>query len=151
LVLEDGGDEDEAIAALLHDAVEDQGGLDTLKEIQNRFGNRVADIVKGCTDSYVMPKPPWKKRKQDFIDSIRTADESTRRVALADKVYNGRATLRDIRNEGESGWKKFTGGKTGTLWYYRQLTDVFESFGPSILLDELKRIISDLENISVES
>lgn len=116
LVLEDGGDEDEAIAALLHDAVEDQGGLETLQEIKQRFGSEVAEIVDALTDAYSEPKLPWKGRKQAYISSIRSASPSAIRVSLADKVYNARATLSDIRREGEAGWRRFNGGKEGTLW-----------------------------------
>jgi (p)ppGpp synthase/HD superfamily hydrolase len=148
LVLEDGGDEDEAIAALLHDAVEDQGGIETLEVIHNRFGKRVADIVLGCTDSLVTPKPPWRERKTNFIESIKTANDSIRRVALADKVYNAWATLRDIRREGQVGWNKFNGGRSGTLWYYRQMIEVFEISGTNSLLEELKQTIIELESIS---
>ncbi|UCF28016.1 MAG: HD domain-containing protein, partial [Chloroflexota bacterium] len=93
LVLEDGGEEDEAIAALLHDAVEDQGGVETLMDIRLKFGSEVADIVDALTDSYTDPKPPWRERKEAFIASIRTASPAVIRVSLADKVYNARATL----------------------------------------------------------
>jgi (p)ppGpp synthase/HD superfamily hydrolase len=150
LVLEDGGEEDEAIAALLHDAVEDQGGLDTLAEIRLRFGSQVAEIVDALTDSYSDPKPPWKERKQDYITSIRSANPSVIRVSLADKVYNARATLRDIRQEGEKGWERFNGGKEGTLWYYRQLIQEFQVHGSSNLLGELIRTVEDLERVSAE-
>jgi len=147
-VLEDGGDEDEAIAALLHDAVEDQGGLKTLSEIRKIFGDRVADIVDAVTDSYTTPKPPWRERKEQYIQSIGTASESAIRVSLADKVYNAGATLRDIRREGEEGWTRFNGGKAGTLWYYRQLILAFREFGSSYLLQELERIYEVLEHIA---
>jgi GTP pyrophosphokinase len=150
LVLEDGGGEDEAIAALLHDAVEDQGGLETLAEIRVRFGNQVADIVNGLTDSYTIPKPPWRERKQAYIDSIRSASPSVIRVSLADKVYNAGSTLRDIRHEGEAGWERFNGGKEGTLWYYRQLIQEFRYHGSRSLLNELIRIMEELEHISGE-
>ena len=147
LVLEDGGQEDEAIAALLHDAVEDQGGIETLKEIRKRFGSEVAGIVMGLTDSYTDPKPPWRERKEAYIASIRYASPEVIRVSLADKVYNARATLRDIRMEGESGWERFNGGKEGTLWYYRSLIKEFEIHGPQNLLTELVRILEHLEQI----
>ena len=150
LVLEDGGEEDEAIAALLHDAVEDQGGLDTLTEIRQRFGSQVAEIVDALTDSYSDPKPPWKERKQAYITSIRSANPSVIRVSLADKVYNARATLRDIRREGETGWERFNGGKEGTLWYYRQLIQEFQVHGSRSLLSDLIRIVEDLEQVSAE-
>jgi GTP pyrophosphokinase len=148
LVLEDGGGENEAIAALLHDAVEDQGGLDTLAEIEVRFGPEVAEIVDGLTDAYSDPKPPWKERKEAYIASIRTANSAVVRVSLADKVYNARTTLRDIRLEGEAGWEKFNGGKEGTLWYYRQLIHEFEYHGSRSLLSELIRIVSELERLT---
>jgi len=150
LVLEDGGEENEAIAALLHDAVEDQGGLDTLAEIRLRFGSQVAEIVDSLTDSHSDPKPPWKERKQAYINSIRLASPSVVRVSLADKVYNAHATLRDIRREGEAGWERFNGGKEGTLWYYRQLINEFQLHGSRSLLTELIRIVEDLEQISAE-
>lgn len=148
LVLEDGGGEDEAIAALLHDAVEDQGGLDTLAEIERRYGPEVAEIVDGLTDAYTYPKPPWKERKKAYIASIRKASPAVIRVSLADKVYNARSTLRDIRNEGEAGWEKFNGGKNGTLWYYRQLINEFRYHGSRSLLSELVRIVDELERLS---
>ena len=148
LVLEDGGDEDEAIAALLHDAVEDQGGLGTLNEIRMRYGSRVAEIVLSVSDAYEDPKPPWRERKEDYIASIRTADLSAIRVSLADKVYNARATLMDIEQDGESGWSRFNGGKDGTLWYYHQLIGSYRERGSSKLLQELIRVIGELDEIS---
>ncbi|UCD41378.1 MAG: bifunctional (p)ppGpp synthetase/guanosine-3',5'-bis(diphosphate) 3'-pyrophosphohydrolase [Chloroflexota bacterium] len=150
LVLEDGGEEDEAIAALLHDAVEDQGGVETLMDIRLKFGSEVADIVDALTDSYTDPKPPWRERKEAFIASIRTASPAVIRVSLADKVYNARATLWDIRREGEAGWDRFNGGKEGTLWYYRQLVREFAFHGPRNLLSELTRIVEELERISAD-
>jgi len=125
LVLESGGDEDEAIAALLHDAVEDQGGVKTLKEIQQRFGDKVADIVESCTDAYAFPKPPWRVRKEAYIAHIEAASPEARRVSLADKLHNARSILRDLRFDGEGTWEKFNGVKEGTLWYYRTLLPYF--------------------------
>lgn len=148
LVLEDGGDEDEAIAALLHDAVEDQGGLEILEEIRNRYGERVAKIVDAVTDSYSTPKPPWRERKEQYIQSIGTASESAVRVSLADKVYNASSTLRDIHLEGEDGWSRFKGGKEGTLWYYRQLIDAFQKFGSNYMLRALEHIYAELEDVA---
>ena len=148
LVLEDGGDEDEAIAALLHDAVEDQGGLGTLNEIRMRYGSLVAEIVLSVSDAYEDPKPPWRERKENYIASIRTADLSAIRVSLADKVYNARATLMDIEQEGESGWSRFNGGKDGTLWYYHQLIGSYRERGSSKLLQVLIRVIGELDEIS---
>jgi GTP pyrophosphokinase len=115
LVLENGGDEDEAIAALLHDAVEDQGGVITLEAIRRKFGDRVARIVEGCTDSFTTPKPPWRQRKEDYLARLRTALPDVRLVSAADKLNNAREILRDYRTEGEAVWARFNGGKDGTL------------------------------------
>ena len=148
LVLEDGGDEDEAIAALLHDAVEDQGGLNTLDEIRKRYGSRVAEIVLAVSDAYQAPKPPWRERKVKYIASLSTADSSAIRVSLADKVYNARATLMDIKREGEPGWSRFNGGKEGTLWYHNKLIGAFRERSTSNLVEELITVIRELEKIS---
>ncbi|MCV3213115.1 HD domain-containing protein [Plectonema radiosum NIES-515] len=144
LVLENGGDEDEAIAALLHDAVEDQGGTATREVILDMFGVRVIEIVDGCTDADTIPKPPWQERKQQYIEKLRHASASVRRVALADKLHNARSILSDLSREGEATWEKFKGGKSGTLWYYRTLLEVFlESDADSWLVKELNRIVSE--------
>ncbi len=144
LVLENGGDEDEAIAALLHDAVEDQGGIATREVILNMFGAKVIEIVDGCTDADTIPKPPWQERKQQYIEKLRHASASVRRVALADKLHNARSILSDLYKEGEATWEKFKGGKDGTLWYYHTLLEVFlESDADSWLVQELNRIVSE--------
>jgi (p)ppGpp synthase/HD superfamily hydrolase len=126
LVLEDGGDEDEAIAALLHDAAEDQGGLKTLEEIRRRFGEHVAAIVDGCTDTYETPKPAWRLRKETYLEHLRTASSAVLRVSLADKLHNARAILTDLYCQGEDLWGRFNGGKAGSLWYYRSLAQIFK-------------------------
>jgi (p)ppGpp synthase/HD superfamily hydrolase len=144
LVLENGGDEDEAIAALLHDAVEDQGGIATREVILNMFGAKVIEIVDGCTDADTIPKPPWEERKQQYIEKLRHASTSVRRVALADKLHNARSILSDLYKEGEATWEKFKGGKDGTLWYYHTLLEVFlETDADSWLVQELNRIVSE--------
>jgi (p)ppGpp synthase/HD superfamily hydrolase len=146
LVLEDGGDEDEAIAALLHDAVEDQGGQATRTAILNMFGERVVEIVDGCTDADIIPKPPWQERKQLYIAKLRLASASIRRVALADKLHNARSILSDLYQQGEATWTKFNGGKSGTLWYYQTLLAIFlETDTDSYLVQELKRIVNQFE------
>jgi len=147
LVLEDGGDEDEAIAAVLHDAVEDQGGEKILDEIRRRFGERVAMIVQGCTDSYTFPKPPWRERKDNYIDHLRRAIPEIRRVSLADKLYNARAILKTYRQIGEITWERFTGGRVGTLWYYRTLVSIFKQTGDDYMTAELERVVSELERL----
>lgn len=148
LVLEDGGDEDQAIAALLHDAVEDQGGLPTLEEIRRKFGPNVADMVLALSDSHTTFKPRWRHRKEDYIASLRKASSGVIRISLADKVYNARSTLRDVSLEGNKAWKKFHGGKDGTLWYYRELIYAFQEHGESYLLREFINLVEDLEAVS---
>ncbi len=147
IVLEYGGDEDEAIAGLLHDAVEDQGGAPIRDEIRARFGDRVAAIVDGCTDGYAQPRLPWRQRKEAFVESIPTASPSVLLVSAADKLHNARSTLVDYRQIGELLWDRFTGRKRGTLWYYRALADAFPKAEPSPLVDELDRVVSELERL----
>lgn len=151
LVLEAGGDEDEAIAALLHDAVEDQGGTKTLDEIRERFGTRVAKIIDGCTDSYTYPKPPWRQRKEEYIANMMNASQEVRRVSLADKLHNARTLLRELRNSGNEVWGKFTGGKKGTLWYYSTLFKVFDTGERDWMLEELNRTLKEIEYMSEEN
>ncbi len=151
LVIEDGGDEDEAIAGLLHDAVEDQGGKEMLEEIRRRFGDRVAGIVHGCTDAETIPKPPWLERKKRYVDHICTAPPEVRRVSSADKLHNARAILGDYRHEGERLWKRFSGGRDGTLWYYRALVQAFQAAGSSPMVEELDRVVTELERLVAES
>ena len=149
LVLEHGGTEDEAIAALLHDAVEDQGGKDTWKAISALFGSKVATIVKGCTDSTITPKPEWKPRKKKYIKHLRqTKNESIRLVSAADKLHNARAILADYRQLKEKLWKRFNVGKDDQLWYYGELVRVFKAKGPRALAVELHATVSELENLT---
>jgi GTP pyrophosphokinase len=148
LVLEADGDEDMAIAALLHDAVEDQGGLETLAEIRHRFGSRVAEIVDSCTDAYTNPKPPWRQRKEDYLIHLQEAQPDAQLVSLADKLHNARCILRDLRQQGDSVWEKFNGGKSGTLWYYRSLVSAFKEMEGSFLVDELERTVTEIERLA---
>jgi GTP pyrophosphokinase len=148
LVLEQGGDEDQAIAALLHDAIEDQGGLPTQEEILKRFGERVTSIVVGCTDADTFPKPPWKERKERYIAHISTAPIEVLRVSMADKLHNSRSVLLDFRRVGDEVWNRFRGGKEGTLWYYRSLVIAFRERINSSILDELDRVVTELEDLA---
>jgi len=145
LVLEDGGGEDEAIAALLHDAVEDGGGQPVLVEIRRRFGDRVADIVWACTDTDETPKPPWKERKARYIDHVRAAGPDARRVSCADKLHNARSILRDYRVLGERLWDRFSASAEDNLWYYRTLVEAFRQPDRSPLVGELERVVGALE------
>ncbi len=138
-----------AIAALLHDAVEDQGGLKRLCEIRRKFGKRVARIVDGCTDSYTEPKPPWLVRKQDYIARVAREDADTRLVSAADKLSNARDILMDVRAEGDQAFERFQGKKDGTLWYYRTLVAEFCKAGSNLLVEELDRVVTELEKAGV--
>ena len=144
-VLENEGSETEAIAALLHDAVEDQGGLETAEEIRQRFGAPVAEIVKACSDSLTRPKSPWRETKEAYVERIRHAPEEVRRVSGADKLHNARAILRDLRTQGPELWERFKGGRDGTLWYYRALADAFGETGPRSIARELDEVVSAME------
>jgi (p)ppGpp synthase/HD superfamily hydrolase len=144
IVLEHGGGEDEAIAALLHDAVEDQGGLPTLERIRARFGEAVAGIVHECTDAETMPKPPWHHRKEAYIAAIPHKSAGARLVSCADKLHNARAILADLRQHGPALWERFTGG-AHSLWYYRALADAFAVAGPQRLAAELERVVAEIE------
>jgi len=151
IVIENGGTEDEAIAALLHDAIEDQGGDRIRRVIRERFGEKVLAIVEGCTDTDETPKPPWRKRKEDYIAHVRHASPSVRLVSMADKLHNARSILQDYRTFGENVWKRFSGGKDGSLWYYRSLVEVFRESGSSPLLEELDRVVRTLESLAAPS
>lgn len=148
IVLEHGGTEDEAIAALLHDAVEDQGGSETREAIRKRFGEDVAAIVDGCSDADTLPKPPWCERKSAYIAHLGKAPRSVRLVSAADKLHNARAILADYREIGEPLWKRFNGGRDGTLWYYRALADEFQLVEPNSLSQELDRTVKELERLA---
>ncbi len=153
LVLEHGGDEDEAIAALLHDGPEDQGGRATLEEIRHRFGERVAQIVEDCSDNLDNPKDPWLRRKEGFVALLETGSpsESTYLVSLADKVHNVRSVVSDYRILGEDLWEAFHGGRDGKLWYYRTLLEIYRQKAPrrcQPLVDELEGAFAELEELS---
>ena len=145
LVLEDGGGEDEAIAALLHDAVEDGGGQPRLEDIRRRFGDRVAEIVWACSDTDETPKPPWKDRKTRYIAHVRAAGPDARRVSCADKLHNARSILRDYRALGERLWDRFSASAEDNLWYYRSLVEAFRQPDRSTLVAELERVVAELE------
>ncbi len=152
IVLEHGGNEVEAIAALLHDAIEDQGGAETREEIRRRFGDAVVSIVDGCTDAEVIPKPPWKERKEQYIARLSHASPSILLVSAADKLHNARAILGDYRALGENLWDRFNGGKEGTLWYYKSLVDAFKQAAAvtalAPLIGELERVVGEIEKLS---
>jgi len=148
--LEYGADEDEAIAALLHDAIEDQGGAQTREEIRGRFGDRVVEIVDGCTDTDMHPKPPWRQRKEAHVAHVRTASPSVRLIVACDKIINGWSLVRAHRRVGESVWSHFQGGRDGTLWYYRAMADALQSHGISPWVEELRQVVDCLERLAAE-
>jgi (p)ppGpp synthase/HD superfamily hydrolase len=146
IVLEHGADEDEAIAALLHDAVEDQGGVKTLEAIRRRFGPRVAEIVAACSDTDQFPKPPWRERKESYLAHLRDASASVRLVSAADKLDNVRSLSADFYTLGDALWQHFNGGRDGTLWYYRSVVDILKAAQPSPLVNELDRATAHFEH-----
>jgi (p)ppGpp synthase/HD superfamily hydrolase len=147
LVLENGGDEEQAIAALLHDAIEDQGDKISLEEIRSQFGVRVAEIVRGCTDAMTRPKPPWQGRKEAYVAHLGQAPADELLVATADKLHNARTILADYRTDGEQVWERFTGGRQGSLWYYRALVQALRDAGGPPLVEELDRVVTELERL----
>ncbi|HEY3291216.1 MAG TPA: HD domain-containing protein [Anaerolineae bacterium] len=151
IAIEYGADEDEAIAALLHDGPEDQGGIAVLNNIRKRFGSRVAEIVEGCSDTFEIPKPPWRARKEAYIAHLPFASQSIRLVSAADKLYNARAILNDWLRIGDLIWSRFNGGKDGTLWYYRALVVGYQTQSEAQLnplVDELNRVVTELERVA---
>jgi (p)ppGpp synthase/HD superfamily hydrolase len=150
IVLDDGGSEDEAIAALLHDAAEDHGGRERLEDIRAHFGAVVAQIVEDCTDSWTTPKEPWLDRKKKYIEHARTLSGPSLRVSAADKVHNAYAILRDLRNLGDAVWERFSAGPDDVVAYYRSLVrsyrEALQRRGErEWLVDELDRIVRGIE------
>jgi (p)ppGpp synthase/HD superfamily hydrolase len=139
LVVEHGGGEDQAIAVLLHDAAEDQGGTQRLDEIRATFGDAVAHIVADCTDAWTEPKPPWRARKEAYLEALPRKPQASLLVSLADKTHNAEVILFDYRELGESLWGRFNGGASGTRWYYGALATCFTRVLPGRLSDRLLR------------
>jgi (p)ppGpp synthase/HD superfamily hydrolase len=148
IVLEYGADEDEAIAALLHDAIEDQGGQVVRTQIEQRYGARVAAIVEGCSDTDVFPKPSWQQRKEAYLAHLRTAPASVRLISAADKLANVRSVIMDYHQVGEQVWQRFNGGREGTLWNYRALVETFMAAGTTPLVEELARAVAEMERLA---
>ncbi|PYL24723.1 MAG: phosphohydrolase [Verrucomicrobia bacterium] len=135
----------------IHDTVEDCGGAERLRDIRERFGDDVAGIVDGCTDTYETPKPPWLERKRSYIEHLKDSDSSTRLVSASDKLHNTRALLVELRRHGLEVFERFAGKKDGTLWYYRALVIAFRQHGDHAdLIDELDRVVSEIDKLSAE-
>ena len=146
LVLQNGGTEEQAIAALLHDSMEDQGV--TRKEIEQRFGPHVADLVEACTDATVIPKPPWQERKEAFLARLESAEPDAVMVVACDKLHNLRATLEDLRRLGPQVWERFKAGRDPQIWYYQAFLDCSRSGEPRGLFEEIRRTLAHLEEES---
>jgi len=151
LVMEYGGTENEAIAGLLHDAAEDQGGYDTLDEIREHFGDEVAEIVEACSDTFDDPKPPWRLRKEAYLAHLKTAPNNVLMVSLADKLHNSRSILTDVQNNGVAVFDKFRGKREGTLWYYRSLVTVFKQVSTNAMVREFEHVVGCIEKMLEES
>lgn len=152
LVLEAGHGEEDAIAALLHDALEDRGYRITADHIEGRYGRRVRELVVACTDTPADhaggKKPHWKARKERYIDHV-AGGSVANHISIADKVHNARSILRDLQQAGESVWDRFASAKEGTLWYYRSLVDAFRHAGMTgYLMEELDRTVSEIERLA---
>jgi (p)ppGpp synthase/HD superfamily hydrolase len=145
LALEYGADEDGAIAALLHDAVEDQGGEPTLAEIERRFGTKVSAIVAACTDSLEKPKLRWRERKARYLTHLREASSEVQLISVCDKLYNLRTIVSDYRSAGDELFKRFSGGRDGVLWYYHALGETYTLSSPAV--DEFRRVLAEFERL----
>lgn len=144
LVLEHNGTEIQAIAALLHDAVEDQGGEKTLEVIRRDFGERVATIVVDCTDAWVEPKPPWRERKQSYLAKLPDKPASSLLVSLADKTHNAESIVSDKLEHGDTVFNRFNAGRDGTIWYYQELAEIFRECVPGALSQRLSKAVMSL-------
>ncbi len=147
LVLEAGGDEELAMAGMLHDAIEDVGAAQEAM-IEARFGSRVARIVRACTDADTLPKPPWLERKQQYLAHLETADADVLLVSCADKLHNARAIVTGLRSHGSAMFRRFNAGQAGTLWYYGALAAVFEARLPGVLSRELRLSVNEMADLS---
>lgn len=150
IVIEYGGSEDEAIAALLHDAIEDAGGLATEKRIREAFGETVASIVRGCTDTDQTPKPPWEPRKQAYLEHLASAGAAARFVSCADKLANVRSMVADLQTTGEQFWKRFNGPKHRQLWLYGAYAEEFLREPSPAMAAELSVQVKRLSRLAEE-
>jgi GTP pyrophosphokinase len=151
IAMEYGANEDEAIGALLHDAAEDGGGEETLAYIRAQFGDIVADIVLGCSDSLVEDpedKLPWLERKENYLAHLENASASVCLVSAADKLHNVRSIIRDYREHGEDIWERFQGRRDGTLWYYETVADTLLRRYRTQLTRDLQDAVDELLKIT---
>ena len=147
-VLQNGGDEDEAIAAVLHDTVEDCGGKPVMEKIRQRFGEKIAGLVSGCTETDVQPKPPWRERKERYIQNIKSASPSVRLISCADKLHNAASILSEYKKVGAKVWDRFKGDKSETLWFYSAMVSALRAAGEDRpILDELEATVKALRSL----
>jgi (p)ppGpp synthase/HD superfamily hydrolase len=144
LVIEAGGTEDEIIAALLHDAAEDAGGMARLNDIRAHFGDRVAELVEACTDSLLVPRPPWRERKKLYLGRLQTAPDSVILISLSDKLHNARTVLADYRQQGDAVWGRFQGGKDYARWYFVEAAKIFRARSKGTLQAEFDRVVNEI-------
>jgi (p)ppGpp synthase/HD superfamily hydrolase len=150
IAAEYGADEDESIAALLHDAIEDVQPTDEARRVVASFGERVLAIVEACTDADTHPKPPWRERKQRYVAHLADADASVLLVSASDKLHNARSIVRDLRGVGAATWDRFTASRDEVLWYYGALVAAFRA-NPAhqpALIDELERVVGEMQRLS---
>jgi (p)ppGpp synthase/HD superfamily hydrolase len=147
LILEHGGDEDQAIAGLLHDAIEDVGA-EQEEIILASFGPRVAAIVRACTDADTFPKPPWRERKEAYIAHLEHAGDEVLLVSACDKLHNARAIVSDLATHGPAMFSRFTGGQAGSLWYYSALAGVFSRRLPGPLSAEISKSVEEMQALA---
>lgn len=147
IVIDAGGSEDQAIAALLHDAAEDQGGEPVLERIEAKFGPVVRRIVAECSDTFEQPKPPWRARKEAYLAHLGEASQETLLVSLADKLYNARSIVVDLRRSGSDVWRRFN-RDADPVWYYASLAEIFERLSPGPLADELGQVVTELRELA---
>ena len=150
IALDHGAGEDEAIAALLHDVIEDVQPTADARAAVAAFGPEVLRIVEGCTDSDTHPKPPWRERKEAYVEHVADLDGPILLVSAADKLHNSRSIVSDLRHHGEATWDRFKGRRDGSLWYYRALVDAFRAnpAHPSPLVDELDQAVTEMESLA---
>ena len=150
IALDYGANEDEAIAALLHDAIEDGEPMDAANQAVSRFSDEVRRIVDGCTDAVTRPTAPWFERKQMYLARLATEDRAILLVSASDKLHNARSIVRDLRVHGDALWSRFSAPRECTLWYYRSLVTVYRA-NPNHtadLIDELDRTVADIESLA---
>ena len=150
IAMEHGANEDEAIAALFHDAIEDIRPVTAARATIGWFGAEVLRIVEGCTDADSDPKPAWRPRKEAYLAHLAEADRSILLVSASDKLHNARAIVGDLRTIGDQLWVRFTGSRDGTLWYYRALVDAYRENPAHVpaLIDELDRTVAEMERLA---